>query len=434
VRPTIGREELAERRKRLQGRLGEGVALVAGAKLRPRSHDVSYPFRQSSDLLYLTGFPQPEAVALLTADRFVLFVQPRDPELETWTGRRPGVEGAIAEYGADEAHPIGELATRLPGWLENRRRLYHTIGLDREIDEIVVAALGAVRQRARRGIAAPTEIVSPHEIVHEMRLHKSEAELAVMRAAADITREAHQRAARLCRSGAWEYEIEAEIDAAFRRRGGSGPAYPTIVGSGENATILHYEENASALAPGALVLIDAGAELDGYASDVTRTYPVDGRYQGAARDVYQAVLAAQAAALAAISPGITLDIIHEATVRALVRGLVDLGALAGDPDDLFAREAYRPFYMHRTSHYLGLDVHDVGRYAVDGKSRPIEPGMCFTVEPGLYFAANRMETPEELRGLGVRIEDDVVVTATGYENLTASVPKEIADVEAWMRD
>ncbi len=429
----VPKTELAERRRRLQSQLGEGVALVPGARLRIRSHDTDYPFRQDSDLLYLTGWEQPDAVAVFTATRFTLFVQPRDPVMETWNGRRPGVEGAVASFGADEAHPIGELGARLPALIENRPRLFHTFGHDHELDEKVLAALADVRARVRRGVTAPGEIVSPHDLVHELRLRKSETELEIMRAASDISREAHHAASRLARPGVYEYELEAALLHTFRKRGGTAPAYNPIVGAGDNGTILHYVENKDELEAGQLVLIDAGVELHGYASDVTRTYPVGGRFAGAARDVYQAVLDAQAAAFAAIRPGCTLAEIHQAALRQIVVGLVELRALSGDVDELIKTEAYKPFYMHSTGHLLGLDVHDVGAYYVDKKPRTLEPGTCFTIEPGLYFGAAEPKTPEHLRGIGVRIEDDVVLTATGHENLTASIPKEIDDVEAWMR-
>ena len=429
----ISPAELAERRRRFQSQLGEGVALVPGSHSSIRSHDTDYPFRQDSDLWYLTGFEQPEAVAVFTAKRFSFFVQPRDPLQETWNGRRPGVAGAVARFGADEAFPIGELAERLPGLIENKPRLWHSFGRDRALDERVVAALADVRSRGRRGVTAPGEVVSPHDLIHEMRRLKSESELEIMRAASAISAEAHHRAAHLCRDGVREYELEAELLRAFRRGGGAGPAYNPIVGAGDNATILHYVENKDRLEAGQLVLIDAGVELHGYASDVTRTYPVGGRYEGAARDVYQVVLDAQAAAFRAVVPGVTLPEIHAAALRQLVLGLVSLGALSGDVDELIRTEAYRPFYMHSTSHLLGLDVHDVGSYFVDGKPRPLEPGVCFTVEPGLYFSTSEPKSPAHLRGIGVRIEDDLVITPGGFENLTAAIPREISDVEAWMR-
>ena len=429
----ISHAELAERRRRFQAQLGEGVAIVPGAHARTRSHDTEYPFRQDSDLWYLTGFEQPEAVAVFTQSRFTFFVQPRDPVMETWNGRRPGVEGAVSRFGADEAFPIGELAAKLPGLLENTPRLWHTFARDRGLDDLVTAALSDVRARGRRGVSAPSEIFSPHDLIHEMRLRKSSAELEIMRAASAISAEAHHCAAHACKAGTHEYELEAELLRVFRKRGGLAPAYNPIVGTGDNATILHYVENRDALQAGQLVLIDAGVELHGYASDVTRGYPVGGRFEGAARDVYQAVLDAQHAAFRAVVPGVSLPEIHAAALRQLVVGLVELKALAGDVDELIKTEAYKPFYMHTTGHLLGLDVHDVGTYHVDGKPRPLESGMCFTIEPGLYFSATEPKTPAHLRGIGVRIEDDVVITEHGHENLTAAIPKEIADVEAWMR-
>ena len=429
----ISPTELAERRRRFQAQLGEGVAIVPGAHGRTRSHDTEYPFRQDSDLWYLTGWEQPEAVAVFTQGRFTFFVQPRDPVMETWNGRRPGVEGAVSRFGADEAFTIAELAAKLPGLIENKPQLWHTFARDRALDDLVTTALSDVRARARRGVTAPGDIRSPHDVIHEMRLRKSPAELDIMRAASAISAEAHHCAAHACVPGAREYELEAELLRIFRKRGGLAPAYNPIVGTGDNATILHYVENKDALEAGQLVLIDAGVELHGYASDVTRGYPVGGRFQGAGRDVYQAVLDAQHAAFAAVRPGATLPDIHAAALRQLVVGLVALGALAGDVDELVKTEAYKPFYMHSTGHLLGLDVHDVGAYHVDGKPRLLEAGMCFTIEPGLYFSASEPKTPATLRGIGVRIEDDVVITEHGHENLTAAIPKEIADVEAWMR-
>ncbi len=430
----ISSDEFAQRRTEFQARLGDGVALIAGETLRRRSNDTDFPFRQNSDLFYLTGFDQPEAVAVFSATRFEFFVQPRNPEMETWNGRRPGVDGARELYGADESFDIERLSEKLPGLIENRSRLFHTFGLDQGLDTKVMAALADVRGRVRRGVIAPGAIFSPHDVLHEMRIRKSEAELALMREAADISLEAHQAAAKLCRAGAWEYELEAALLHVFRRRGGSGPAYSSIVGCGENGTILHYTENRDPLSTGKLVLIDAGAELQGYASDVTRTYPVDGEFTGAGRDVYQAVLDAQTAAIDTIRPGVKLPQIHEAAVRSLVGSLVDLKALEGELDELIEKEAYKPFYMHGTGHLLGMDVHDVGNYHVEGKPRPLEPGMCFTVEPGLYFSATSKETPEHLRGIGVRIEDNIVIGNDGFEILTAGIPKRIDELVAWMRE
>lgn len=433
VSSPVPAPNLAERRRQFREAIGEGVAVVPGAKPMTRSNDVEYVFRQSSDLLYLTGWPQADATGLFSKDRFALFVQPRDAKAETWTGRRPGTEGAVEQFGADEAHPSSELAEHLAQWLENVPRLYHTFGLQAELDELVLDALKRVRAKSRRGITAPNEILDPCSILHEMRLRKEPAELDVMRAAADVSREAHHAACQLCREGIYEYEIEAALGHVFRRRGGSGPAYPSIVGSGDNATVLHYIENRDQLGDGELVLIDAGCELHAYASDVTRTYPVGGRFDGAKRDVYEVVLRAEEAAIRAVRPGATLPEIHEVALQQLVEGLVALSVLTGDPAELIETRAYDPFYMHNTSHWLGIDVHDVGAYMVEGKPRPLEPGMVFTIEPGLYFPSTDERTPAALSGIGVRIEDNVVVTEDGYENLTCEIPKRPDDVEAWMR-
>lgn len=424
----ISDESYVARRARLQAQLGEGVAILPG------SSEGGQRFRQDPDLRYLSGFDEPDAVAVLTAQRFLLFVRPRDRQLEIWTGRRAGVEGAVERFGADEAFAISELEERLPGLLENVPRVWYRYGNDRKRDELLQSALGAVRLRERVGARTPAEFVDPYPLLHESRLYKDEEELAVMRHGAEITREAHHAAARLCQPARFEYELEAALFREFRGRGGDGCAYASIVGSGENATVLHYVKNDCPLGAGDLCLIDAGVEYQGYASDVTRTYPVGGRFEGAARAVYEAVLAAQRAAIEAARPGVTLDEIHALALRSLVEAMIELGALEGDADERVADESYRAFYMHRTSHFLGMDVHDVGAYHVDGKPRPLEPGMCFTVEPGLYFSAENDATPEHLRGIGVRIEDDVATTQDGHEVLTESIPKRVDDVEAWMRE
>lgn len=417
--------------------MGPGaVAILLGAKLVTRSADTEFPFRQDSDFWYLTGFGHPHAAAVLRTDggpRYALFVDPRDPAAETWTGYRPGLEGAVADFGADEAHPRGELLAQLPEIVKKAGRIYTVLGRDSALDEKLVGTLDEMRLRSRAGYSPASEIVDPRAILHEMRLRKGEDELAVMRRASAITAEAHRDAARLAQGGRFEYELEAALNYAFRRRGSAGPAYATIVGGGRNATVLHYVTNDQPLRDGDLVLIDAGCELEGYASDVTRTYPVGGRFDGVGREVYEVVLEAQRRALEAARPGTTLAALHALTLRALVEGMISLGLLAGDVDDLVAREAYKPWYMHNTSHWLGLDVHDVGAYRIDGEPRPLEPGMVFTIEPGLYVRADDESAPARLRGIGVRIEDDVLVTAGGCENLTAAIPKAPADVEAWMR-
>jgi len=431
------RAMFAARRRRMLDALEPGsVALLLGARHATRSNDTTFPFRQDSDFHYLTGFDHPNAAALLRKDggpAFTLFVEPRDPDAETWTGYRPGVEGAVAEFGADEAHPIGELLDKLPTLVSKAQRIHHVLGRDAKVDAKLAETADLARMRSRAGLSAPDAVVDPRAIVHEMRLFKDADELDVMRRAAEISYEGHQAAARLAREGVHEYELAAALDYAFRRRGGAGPAYETIVGGGANATILHYVTNDQPLRDGTLVLIDGGCELAGYASDVTRCYPVGGRFAGAARDVYEVVLAAQAAALEVSRPGNTLEDVHTAALRSLVEGMLALGLVTGSIDDVIQGGAYKTFYMHRTSHWLGLDVHDAGAYQKDGKPRPLEPGMVFTVEPGLYVPAREEKAPAHLRGIGVRIEDDVLVTDDGHENLTAAIPKTVDDVEAWMR-
>jgi Xaa-Pro aminopeptidase len=418
--------------------MGDGaVALIQGASLVTRSADTEFPFRQDSDFHYLTGFDHPHALAVLRTDggpAYTLFVEPRDRDAETWTGYRPGTDGAVADHGADEAFPIGELDERLPDLIDSCERIFHVHGRAAELDAQLVRILDSMRLRSRLGKVPASTIVDPREILHEMRLVKQPGELEIMRRAAAISAEAHREAAKLAHEGHFEYELQAVLDYTFRRRGAAGPAYASIVGGGANATILHYIANDQKLRDGDLLLIDAGCELGGYASDVTRTYPVGGSFGGRERAVYELVLEAQLASLAAAKPGATLPEVHQASVRKLTEGMLELGLLEGSADEAIEKETFKRYYMHGTSHWLGLDVHDVGSYTVGGKPRKLEPGMCFTVEPGLYVPADDPDAPEGLRGLGVRIEDDVVVTKDGHENLTAAIPKHPADIEAWVRD
>jgi Xaa-Pro aminopeptidase len=427
----------ARRQRFLEAMEPDSVAILLGAGLAVRSRDTHYRFRQDSDFHYLTGFDHPNAALVLRRDGgppFTLFVEPRDPEAETWTGYRPGVEGARADHGADEAFPHGELLAKLPGLLERARRVYHVLGRDARVDQRIVETVEAARIRSRAHAPPPDAILDPRAILHEMRLFKEPAELELMRRAAEISREAHAAAAALAQPGAGEHELEAVIDYTFRRRGGAGPAYESIVGGGANATVLHYVANDQPLSDGTLVLIDAGCEYAGYAADVTRTYPVGGRFTPEARAVYDVVLAAQEAALEVSRPGATLEDVHDAALRRLVEGMLELGLLAGaGVDEAIRAGDFRRYYMHRTSHWLGLDVHDVGSYSADGKPRRLEPGMVFTVEPGLYVPARDERAPAALRGIGVRIEDDVVVTANGHENLCAAIPKRPDELEALVR-
>ncbi len=415
----------------------DAVAVFQGASMVPRSRDTEFPFRQDSDFWYLTGFDHPNAIAVLRTDggpEYTLYVESRNREMEIWNGYRPGVEGAREDYGADEAYPQADFLNHLPDIVRQTQRIYHVLGHSSEIDRAITNTLDGMRLRSRN-VAAPADaIVDPRSIVHEMRLYKEPAEVDIMRRASAISREAHEAGARLVRSGVYEYEIEAIIEYTFRSLGARGAAYTTIVGGGNNATVLHYVTNSEKLRDHEMVLVDAGCELEGYASDVTRTYPIDGRFTAAGRAIYDVVLTAQRAGIDQCAPGKTLADVHAASVRAIVEGLIDLKLLSGDVDDLIEKEAYRRFYMHKTSHWLGLDVHDVGNYGSGGSHRPLEPGMVFTVEPGIYLAADDENAKAEFRGIGVRIEDDIAITEDGCENLTEAIATDPKDVEALVTD
>ncbi|MFO0758372.1 MAG: aminopeptidase P N-terminal domain-containing protein [Byssovorax sp.] len=426
-------EPFLARRRRLLEAI-DGAAIFFAAPWALRTNDVRHEYRQDSDLFYLTGFREPEAVLVLApkhADhKQILFVRPRDPENAVWDGPRAGVEGAVERFGADIAHPIGELAARLPEYLRGHQRLYHALGKSRSADDRVIEAIARVRGKGRSASIWPTEIVDPAVVLHEMRARKSNDELFRMRRAAEITRDAHLAAMAAAAPGRHEYEVEAEIRRVCRQRGAERLAYPPIVGSGPNALVLHYRDNNRKIEDGELVLIDAAAEHDYYACDVTRTFPANGAFSPAQRELYEVVLEAEQAAIEAIKPGATIDGIHAIAVRQVVAGLVRLGLLEGEVDALVESRAYRKLYMHRTSHYLGMDVHDVGLYyGANGKPRPLEEGMVLTVEPGIYVAADDASAPARFRGLGVRIEDDVVVTAEGFRELTSDIPREAAEVE-----
>ena len=412
------------------------VAIIAGAREATRSNDTEYRYRQDSDFYYLTGFVEPESIAVIAPShaehRFTLFVRPRDPEREIWDGHRAGVEGATAEFGADAAFTFAEFREKLGDILNGAQRLYYRIGANSELDEAVVDQIRRMRMMGRRGITPPESITDPAAILHEMRLTKTGEEIDLMQRAADIAAEGHREAMKATRPGMNEYEIEALVEYVFRRNGANAPAYNSIVGGGANATILHYIANNSVLNDGDLLLIDAGAEYGGYASDITRTFPVNGRFTEAQRDIYALVLEAQERCIEMIKPGVTLDAMHARSVEILTEGMVRLGLLEGDPAKLIEEETYKRFYMHRLGHYLGMDVHDVGRYHTGGQPRPVEAGVVMTVEPGLYIAADAEGVPDKYRGIGVRIEDDVLVTPEGYRVLTADAPKEIDDIEKLM--
>ena len=430
-----GRENamLAARRERIMAAMGGGVMLLAAAPERPRTTDILYPFRQDSDFDYATGFTEPEAVCVLAPDapeRYLLFVRPHDPERAIWVGPRAGIEGAVERYGADHAHPLDDLERVLGPLLEKSAFVYHSMMRDDPLAQRLLAIIRSAQAGRPRSGTGPSTIRDPAEILHEMRLRKEPGELDRMRRAIAIACEAHREAMRAAQPGVTEYELEALVDYTFRRRGATGPAYPSIIASGPNATILHYVENDRVLGDNELLLIDAGAEHAGYCADVTRTFPTGRRYTPGQRTLYDAVLAAQLAAIDTIRPGATLEDAHRAALRVLVDALLAEHLLDGSHDEIVEKGLYRRFYMHRTSHWLGRDVHDVGNYAVGGAPRPLEPGMVLTVEPGLYVSPDADDVPVALRGIGIRIEDDVLVTETGHEVLSAAAPKQVAEIEA----
>ena len=432
----IGRKEFSRRRKQLMRMMGsDSIAIIPTAPMRTRNRDVEFPFRPDSDFYYLTGFAEPEAVAVLVPGRghgeYLLFCRERDPQMETWTGRRAGTAGAVESWDADDAFPISDIDDILPGLLERCDRVFYTMGNDPAFDRRILEWVNRLRQGGRSGTRAPDEFISLEHLLHDMRLYKSRSEVRVMRTAAKVACSAHRRAMQACRPGMHEYEVEAELLHEFRRAG-MEPAYPGIVGGGENGCILHYTATNSELLDGDLLLIDAGAEYDCYASDVTRTFPVNGRFSDAQSALYEVVLAAQLAAIKKVVPGNHWNDPHTAAVRVLTRGLIKLGILKGKPAELIRQEAYRRFYMHRTGHWLGMDVHDVGDYKVGGEWRVLEPGMVLTVEPGLYIPAGSRSVARKWWNTGIRIEDDVLVTKDGHEVLSAAAPKTVDEIESLM--
>ena len=432
----ITRDEHARRRRHLMRTMGrDSIAILPAAPVRTRNNDVEYGYRQDSDFQYLTGFGEPEAVAVFVPGReqgeYILFVRERDPQRETWDGRRSGPEGAVRDYGADCAFPVGDIDEILPGLMENRARVFYTVGVNRDFDSRVVGWVNGLRAQARHGRHPPHEISALEHVLHDMRLFKSRGELELLRESARIASRAHLRAMRYCRPGLYEYHVMAEILHEFHHSR-ADTSYHPIVGGGANGCILHYRENDARLQDGDLLLIDAGCEYHYYASDITRSFPVNGRFTPEQRALYDVVLEANLAAIAAVRPGHHWNQPHEAAVHALTAGLVRLGLLKGKVPALVKSEAYREYYMHRTGHWLGMDVHDVGDYKVGDVWRELEPGMVLTIEPGLYIAPGARRAPKRFRGIGIRIEDDVVVTREGRAVLTADVPKDPDAIEALM--
>jgi Xaa-Pro aminopeptidase len=432
----ITSREYSRRRRQLLRMMGKGsIAIIPTAPQQTRNRDVEYPYRPDSDFQYLTGFGEPEAVAVLIPGRahgeFLLFCRERDPKMETWNGRRAGTQGAVDLYGADDAFPVGDVDDILPGLMESCERVFYTMGSYPDFDRRVLEWVNRIRQGARGGSRAPDEFISLEHMLHDMRLYKSSVEIRIMRTAARVASRAHRRAMQACSPGMHEFEIEAELLHEFHRAG-MVPAYPSIVGGGENGCILHYTDNRAPLQDGDLLLIDAGAEYDCYASDITRTFPVNGRFSPAQKALYEVVLAAQQAAIKQVQPGNHWNAPHTAAVRVLTRGLVKLGILKGRPADLIRKEAYRRFYMHRTGHWLGMDVHDVGDYKVGGEWRVLEPGMVMTVEPGVYIPTGSRGVAKKWWNIGIRIEDDVLVTRNGNEVLSRDAPKTVNEIEVLM--
>jgi Xaa-Pro aminopeptidase len=434
MKPDQGISHYVQRRRRLAQAMREGVAVVPTAPERVRNRDTHFPYRFDSHFYYLSGFAEPEAVLVLTAEaKSILFCREKNEEREIWDGFRYGPEAARERFGFDEAYPIAALDDKLASLLENQAALHYPMGADAQWDARAIGWLNALRARSRAGITAPERVQDVRALIDNMRLVKDAQELGLMRRAARIAAAAHRRAMQAARPGRNEYEIEAELLYEFRRNGAQFPAYSPIVAGGANSCVLHYVSNDAPLHGGELLLIDAGCELDGYASDITRTFPVNGSFSAAQRDAYEVVLAAQKAAIEKVRPGEPWNEPHDAAVRVLAQGMLDLKLLHGSLQEALEKETYKRFYMHRTGHWLGLDVHDAGEYKRAGEWRRLEPGMALTVEPGLYIRPAD-DVPEPLRNIGIRIEDDVVVTEGDCEVITAEAPKGIAEIEALMRD
>ncbi len=429
--------EYKRRRKHLMQIMGDdAVAILPAALVRMRNRDAEFQYRQDSDFHYITGFDEPEAVAVLVPGRehgeYILFCRENDKKMETWNGLRAGQDGAIENYAADDSFPIDDIDDILPGLLENKEKVYYTMGVHPDFDQLIIKWVNRLREQSRMGVHTPGEFVSLDHQLHDMRLYKSAAEIKAMRKAAQISAKAHIRAMQFCKPGIYEYQLEAELLHSFMQQGARFPAYSSIVGSGKNGCILHYVENSEMLKNGDLVLIDAGAEVECYAADVSRTFPVNGKYSKEQRVLYDIVLAAQRAAIEQVKPGNHWNDPHEAAIKVVTQGLIDVGILKGKLETNIKKESYKDFYMHRTGHWLGMDVHDVGDYKVDDEWRVLEPGMVLTVEPGLYISAAHEKVAKKWHNIGIRIEDDVLVTKDGHEVLSKDVPKDADEIEALM--
>ncbi|MYA67922.1 MAG: Xaa-Pro aminopeptidase [Gammaproteobacteria bacterium] len=430
------REYSRRRAALIEGLQPGGIALLAAAPERVRSRDVHHAYRQDSDFFYLTGFAESRALLALVPGReegeVVLFCQPKDPQKELWEGKLLGPEAAVESLGVDQAYPVGEIDKIVPELMAGRERIHYRIGLDADFDEKVMGWVRGAREQARHGGPAPGQFLLLDDLLHEMRLFKSEEEIRLMEEAARISAEGHRRIMQSCRPGIYEYELEAELLHTFLHHGSRAAAYGSIVGAGANACVLHYVSNDARVEDGDLVLVDAGCEYRYYAADITRTFPANGRFSAEQREIYQIVLQAQAAAIEAVQPGASCDAPQQAAVASIVDGLLQLGLLTGTADEIIETEAYKPFYMHRVGHWLGIDVHDVGSYKDGDDWRPFEPGMVTTIEPGIYIAPDCEDVAPRWRGIGVRIEDDVLVTSSGNRILSEGVPRGMEEIEALM--
>lgn len=431
--------EFKVRRKELMAQMEpDSIALLAAAPPRNRNNDADYPYRQNSDFYYLTGFTEPQALLALIPGRkqgeTVLFCQEKDPLRELWDGFRLGPDAACEALSIDDAYPIADIDDILPGLIEGRERVYYSMGKDDKFDDQVMEWVKVIRSKSKLGAHPPGEFLMLDPLLHELRLIKSKAEIKLMEQAAKISAEGHRRAMAACHPGAHEYELEAELLYAFKRNGSLAPAYTSIVAAGDNACTLHYNDNNAAINEGDLVLIDAGCEYEYYASDITRTFPASGKFSKEQKAIYEIVLKAQEAAIAEVKPGASWDAPHKASVKVITQGLARLGLLKGTPAKLIKSEAYREFYMHRVGHWIGMDVHDVGDYKIDETWRLLEPGMVTTIEPGIYISPNNKKVAKKWRGIGVRIEDDVLVTSKGHKVLSTGIPKTVDEIESFMAE